>query len=592
MSLPTEWDLNPLFCSDDDPAIEQSRRELLELHNGFVERWSNVSLRCAAPSVLAEALDDYARWKRSCEGVGAEGLFFVLRLLSAGDSALAGRQAQTEALSRRLSNEVQFFVDSLQEIPEERQRELLIAPELTNFRHFLERQFARGRHRLDPATEQALRLKSQPANTNWRNMTSTLLARSTDSVRDSGGRRAEVNFAQLQQLIRSRDELLRNSAGEAMHRILRTVSVAAEWEINSLLLDRRIDDELRGFEHPRAWRCLEDDVQREVVESAVAACAERFDIAHEFYRLKAKRLGATHLRYHERWVELGNMIDLDFEQAARLVVDSLREVDDGLAAAALDLFRTGRVDALPRAGKQATSFTVYYAIKSPVYVFLNYTGNLRSLLTLAHEVGHALHFLTMQRSGRPLDYGTTLFGAEVASSLIEQLTLEHLVRNAPPETRSALRLARLDTRIDRVFSSAAIDRFETDCHASFRQSGQLDREALGQKWRTSMSAMLGPAVEMSPGSEFWWVHVSSIRRSFAATSYLTGELIARRVLENAGPTRSSERALGDPQPILSVLGNDLSCSPCEALRQLGINVESHTFWHRALEILASEIEEL
>ena len=218
-------------------------------------------------------------------------------------------------------------------------------------------------------------------------MTSTLLARSTDSVRDSTGRRAEVNFAQLQQLIRARDKLLRDSAGEAMHRVLRTVSVAAEWEINSLLLDRRIEDELRSFDHPRSWRCLEDDVERDVVETAVAACTERYDVAHAFYRAKAERLGTTRLRYHERWVEVGAPVQLDFAQAARLVADALRHVDDGLAEDALELFRHGRVDALPRAGKQATSFTVYYSVDSPVYVFLNYTGNLRSVLTLAHEIG-------------------------------------------------------------------------------------------------------------------------------------------------------------------------------------------------------------
>ena len=589
----TTWSLAPLYACDDDPAIASDRESLLERHRQFVDRWAaRLDEGRLEPATLAAALADYESWKRQCEGVGQEGLYLVLRLLSAGDTALAGRQAKVEDLSRRLSNETHFLVAALQGIPVEKQRELLDAPELQHARHYLERQFARGRHQLDPATERVLRLKSQPANTNWRNMTSTLLARSTDSVRDAKGRRAEVNFAQLQQLIRSRDKILRDSAGEAMHRILRTVAVAAEWEIDSLLRDRQIEDELRGFADPRDWRCLQDDVDREIVESAVSACVERFDVAHDFYRAKAKRLEAGRLRYHERWVEVGAPIQLDFQDAARLVVDTLRNVDDELAERALELFRSGRIDALPRAGKQATSFTVYYGVESPVYVFLNYTGNLRSVLTLAHEIGHALHFLEMQKHSSALDYGTTLFGAEIASSLVEQLTLERMVEEASRDVRSDLGLARLDVRVDRVFASAAIDRFEVDCHARFRERGQLDRDTLGERWQTAMSAMLGPAVETDPGSESWWVHVSSLRRSFAATSYLTGELIAQQVLalSRANAAEGSRRV--DPEPIRHVLRSDLSQSPTAALEELGIDVSHPDFWRSAVSALGLGLEAL
>ena len=89
-------------------------------------------------------------------------------------------------------------------------------------------------------------------------------------------------------------------------------------------------------------------------------------------------------------------------------------------------FAESWIDAPPRDGKRPGAFCATNVPGVHPYVFMNYTGDRRSVLTLAHELGHGLHGYLAQPLGL-FNANTPLTTAETASVFGEALTFKRLL---------------------------------------------------------------------------------------------------------------------------------------------------------------------
>src|SRR5205807_9142232 len=109
------------------------------------------------------------------------------------------------------------------------------------------------------------------------------------------------------------------------------------------------------------------------------------------------------------------------------------------------------IDAELRAGKRGGAFSSGAVPSVHPFLLMNYTGRLRDVMTLAHELGHGLH----QYLSRPVGYlqcHTPLTTAETASVFGEMLTFQRLQQIYPdPRTRLALLCSKFEGGFARVF---------------------------------------------------------------------------------------------------------------------------------------------
>src|SRR6185369_5698292 len=140
-----------------------------------------------------------------------------------------------------------------------------------------------------------------------------------------------------------------------------------------------------------------------------------------------------------------------------------------------------RVDVLPRPGKSGGAFCMGMTPNLPPYVLLNFTGNLRDVATLAHELGHGLHFVLAQRQTM-LNYHAPLPLAETASVFGEMLLTRHLLRQEKdPAIKIALLCAKIEDIIATTFRQNVLTRFEERMHNE-RQDGLLTNSRLCELW--------------------------------------------------------------------------------------------------------------
>jgi oligoendopeptidase F len=580
----TVWNLKPLFQSDTDPRMEKKRRIVEQKSYEFINAWKDRTDYLEDPLVLRRALEQYETWKRRYGTDGDEGYYFWLRTQQdQNDPKLKARFNKIEEFSKKIENDSQFFHLRIARIKPADQKRFLEHEALEPYRHFLERIFAESRFHLSEPEEKILNLKSATSYSNWTKMTSGFLSREARMVIVEDGGRKTKTFSDIIGLLNSQKRSIRDSAAKAFNDILIKNVDVAEAEINSVLANKKNDDELRGASRPDALRHLADDIESETVDALIDSVSTRFTISARYYELKAKLFKVKKLRYHERNVEFGVVAKrYPYSKAVDLVHTVMGKLNVRFAEIFAGFLRNGQIDAYPKKGKDSGAFCIYHLMTQPTYILLNHTGKLHDVLTIAHELGHGINNELIREKQHALDFGTPTSTAEVASTFMEDFVLEEILGEADDELRLAIMMQKLNDDISSIFRQAACYRFEQELHREFRKKGYLSKDEIGKLFQKHMAAYMGTSVEQSPGSENWWVYWSHIRYFFYVYSYASGLLISKS-LQNS--------VKHDPAFINKVKGflsAGLSDSPKNIFRRLGIDITDKQFWDRGLD----EVEKL
>src|SRR5437588_1928670 len=308
---------------------------------------------------------------------------------------------------------------------------------------------------------------------------------------------------------------------------------------NTLVKDKEISDRWRGFVDIADERHLSNRVEREVVDALVAAVRAAYPrLSHRYYALKAKWFSKKRLPHWDRNAPLPQvpMRTVSWTEARNTVLTAYGAFSPKMAEIAERFFTERWIDAPVRPGKAPGAFSHPTTPSAHPYVLVNYQGKPRDVMTLAHELGHGVHQVLAARNG-PLMAPTPLTLAETASVFGEMLTFKRLLsetRNA--KQRQALLAGKVEDMINTVVRQIAFYSFERAVHTE-RKNGELTAERIGQLWLSVQGESLGPAIDIRPGYENFWMYIPHfIHSPFYVYAYAFGDCLVNSlyaVYENA-----------------------------------------------------------
>ena len=578
------WNFKQLFESDNDRQIEEKRKIVEQKSYEFINRWKNRKDYLRDPAILKQSLDEYEGWKRNYGADGSEGYYFWLRTMQDQNNPdLKAKFNKIENFSKKIENDIQFFHLRIAKISGKHQKKFLEYDGLKDYKHFLERIFAESRYLLSEPEEKILNLKASTSYSNWVKMTSGFLSREEREVIAEDGRKNTKTFSEILSLMNSKDKKIRDSAAKAFNDILSKNVDIAEAEINSVLANKKIDDELRKVSRPDLARHISDDIDTEIVDTLIKSVSERFYISSRYYELKAGLMKVKKLKYHERNVEYGNINrKYSYKKSNKLIFRVFKNLDGKFADILAGFTGNGQIDVYPRKGKANGAFCAYQLISQPTYILLNHTDKLGDVLTLSHELGHGINNELIREKQNALNFGTPTSTAEVASTFMEDFVLQDLLKQADDELRLAIIIKKINDDVSTIFRQVACYKFEQELHQQFRQKGYLSKKEIGRLFRKHMSSYMGDFVEQSPGSENWWVYWDHIRSFFYVYSYAGGLLISKS-LQNS--VKDNPKFIKKVKKFLSA---GLSDSPKNIFKKLGVDITDKSFWDRGL----TEVENL
>jgi oligoendopeptidase F len=582
-----EWNLADLYSGIDAPEVASDLQRMDA---------ECVAFETDYKGKLAEhtATDDGGKWLgqavKRYEAIDdlAGRLGSYAGLVHAGDSLDPAISKFYGDVSERLtaaSTHLLFFALELNRIDDAVIERAMQAPELGHYRPWIEDLRKEKPYQLEDRVEQLFHEKSQSGYAAW----NRLFDQTISTLRFKVGAK-ELAIEPTLNLLQDRDGKKRKVAAEALAKTFKGHERTFALVTNTLAKDKEIADRWRGFQDVADSRHLNNRVEREVVDALVGSVRAAYPrLSHRYYALKASWFKKKKLAHWDRNAPLPFAATgtIAWPEAKNMVLTAYRGFSAEMADIAARFFTDRWIDAPVRPGKAPGAFSHPTTPSAHPYVLINYQGKPRDVMTLAHELGHGVHQVLAAKNGA-LMAPTPLTLAETASVFGEMLTFKRLLSQTKNEKqRQALLAGKVEDMINTVVRQIAFYSFERAVHTE-RRDGELTAERIGQLWLSVQGESLGPAIDIKPGYENFWMYIPHfIHSPFYVYAYAFGDCLVNSlyaVYENA--------AGGFAERYLAMLAAGGTKHYSELLTPFGLDAKDPKFWNGGLSVISGMIDEL
>lgn len=401
-----------------------------------------------------------------------------------------------------------------------------------------------------------------------------------DSVKDGEGKEHEVTGSNYILLQTSSDRTLRENSFRSFYKTYRQHINTFAATYAGAVKAATVEAEARHYESSRAMSMAGENIPVEVYDNLVAAVRAHLPLMYRYVSLRKRLLDIQDLHYYDVYAPLTgkSTANYTYEQAKQMVLDAVAPLGEEYCAEVRRGFAERWVDVYPNKGKSGGAYSTGTYDSEP-YIMTNFTGTLDSVSTLAHEMGHSMHSLLSRRS-QPAQYADyTLFVAEVASTVNENLMIEQLLKTEQrPDARLVLLNQYLENFKGTVFRQTMFAEFEREAHAMRERGEALSPAALNQLYGNLVRDYFGPELVMDDEVQLEWARIPHFYRPFYvykyATGYSTAVALSEGILKEGEPARKR---------YLEFLSMGGSAWPLDELRHAGVDLTTPAPVNAALE---------
>ena len=411
------------------------------------------------------------------------------------------------------------------------------------------------------------------------------------SVKDSEGNLHELTGSNFILLQTSEDRVLRENSFKSFYKEykghIQTFASAYSGEVKTSVAMASA----RGYESSRAMHLFSEHIPDKVYDNLIDSVRAHMPAMYRYVSLRKRMLGLDKLHYYDLYTPLVKGVNrkYTYAQAQEMVLEAVRPLGETYISEVEKAFNSRYIDVYPNKGKTGGAFSSGTYDSNP-YILTNFTGTLDSVSTIAHEMGHSMH-THFSNTAQPPQYSEyTLFVAEVASTVNENLLIRNLLMNAEsPEEKLFYLNQHLENFKATVYRQTMFAEFEREVHKLAEAGGVLNPAGLNSIYAGLIKDYFGPELEWDDEVQYEWARIPHFYRPFYVYKYATSY---------AAATDISERILNEGEPVvnsylefLSMGGSDY---PIEELKATGVDLTSPSPVNRSLnrfESLLDEFEE-
>jgi oligoendopeptidase F len=582
-----EWNLADLYSGIDAPEVTgdlaRLDTECVAFEADYKGKLAEQTAKEEGGKWLAEAVRRYEAIDDLAGRLGS-----YAGLIHAGDSVDPAITKFYGDVSERLTSasvHLLFFALEFNRIDDAAIERAMQTPELGHYRPWIEDLRKDRPYQLEDRVEQLFHEKSQSGYAAWNRLFDQTI--SGLRFRVAGG---ELAIEPTLSLLQDRAPAKRKAAGQALAKTFKANERTFALITNTLAKDKEISDRWRGFQDVADSRHLNNRVEREVVDALVGSVRAAYPrLSHRYYQLKAGWFKKKKLAHWDRNAPLpfAATVSIAWPDARNMVLTAYRGFAPEMADIAERFFSDRWIDAPVRPGKAPGAFSHPTTPSAHPYVLMNYQGKPRDVMTLAHELGHGVHQVLAAKNGA-LMAPTPLTLAETASVFGEMLTFKRLLaQTGSARQRQALLAGKVEDMINTVVRQIAFYSFERAIHTE-RRNGELTAKRIGEIWLSVQGESLGPAIDIRPGYENFWMYIPHfIHSPFYVYAYAFGDCLVNSLYA------VYERAqAGFAERYLAMLAAGGTKHYSELLKPFGLDAKDPKFWDGGLSVISGMIDEL
>jgi oligoendopeptidase F len=574
--IKTEWDLKKhFFESIDDPRITQGIREDNDKLEGFILKYEGKIAGLSDDDFL-EFLDESNMLNENILKVHY--YLSYLNTLNTQDQAILKKMGELQNIWAESSSKLLFITEELKEIGYDK---LIQRSELASYEPI--KNYVIG---IANDLKFTLSKPEERVSIELGKVTSILddiYAELTNSfefeVNGTAKTKSQVYADRM-----SQNEELRRASHKALHYKYGEHQIVLGNIYKSVCKDNVAGIKLRGYEGVMHTRNLSEKMDHSVVDKLLEMVKSNYSLFHRHLRNKARLLGKDKVEFHDTLtpIPVDGLNDvMTFEEGYGLYMRCVEKFDKDFYDYSRDIFEDGRVSVYPAKEKRDGAYASYNKNKSS-FVMLNHTPDFQSVMTLAHELGHAIHGWLSQVQPKQV-YRSPLSLAETASIFNETFVFEEIVKTIGHEEKDYYTMRKLDDIFSTMFRQVMYVDFERECHQRTLDGEELSYDDFNEIWFRKSKEYYGPDMDLPDYVKYGWSIIPHIfHTKFYCYAYSFGNILSFNLYQMYKDADNKEDFIEMYKNILRAGG---SKRPKDLLMENGIDVTSNEFYNRAFAVV-------
>lgn len=355
--------------------------------------------------------------------------------------------------------------------------------------------------------------------------------------------------------------------------------------------DKRIAD-MRGYKDVFDYLLFEEEVPREFYDRQIDVIMEKL---------------APHMRKYAELIKKGNGLDkmtyadlklavdpdydprVTWEEAEQYIADGLSILGPDYVDMVHRAFKERWIDYGTNDGKCTGGFCESpYGVPAS-FILLSFQERMADVFTLAHELGHAGHFMYCNDAQGFFDIDVPMYYVESPSTMNE-LLLSGYLEGKSDDPR--FRLWVLGNTIGKTYYHNFVTHlleaaYQREVYRIIEAGGSVQAETLSEVFRGVLKKFWGDEVELTPGAELTWMrqpHYYMGLYSYTYSASLTiSTVMAKRILSEGAP------AVAD---WIKAMTAGSTVTPLEFARMAGVDISTDAPLNETIDYIGSIIDEM
>ncbi|MGE7834916.1 oligoendopeptidase F [Viridibacillus arvi] len=563
--IPVEqtWDLSPLIDSIEayNAGIAQIEKDALLFNQKYT---GNI----IDSSSVVQVLTDYEKLNEQFVPYGAYASL-SLEVDQTNDEAQM-RASKFGSIASKIGSQLSFVHSDLSALSTEILEEAAtIAPQFENYINEIIKKKA---HQLHPEVEKTLAALSSSLDAPYELYNTTKLVDMKFDNFTANGESFPLNYSLFEgDWELESDVNIRRAAFEAFSNKLREYQHTTAKTYNTHVTTEKTLSDLRGYESVTDYLLFDQEVDRTLYNRQIDLITK--ELAPHMRRY-AKLLQKVHGLEKMTFADLKIPLDPEFEpmitveESKNYIENALKVMGDDYMEMIEKSYSERWIDFAQNEGKSTGAFC-----SSPYgfhpYILISWTSRMNEVFVLAHELGHAGHFVNAHKKQSLFNSRPSTYFIEAPSTMNEMLMANYLLKTAEDTRFKRWVTASIISRtyyhnfvthlLEAAYQRKVYDKVDAGESVNANVLNRLKREVLEDFW--------GDAVEITEGAELTWMRQPHYYMGLYPYTYSAGLTISTQV---------SQRILNEGQPAvedwLKVLQAGGTKTPVELAQMAGVDI--------------------
>lgn len=396
--------------------------------------------------------------------------------------------------------------------------------ELQHYASYLKRKFRYQKYRLSEEQEKNVSFLSSFLE-NIRNIFVQLNeADATFAAIYLDGEKVEIKHGNYLSLMKNTDSSVRREVFLKYHQYYKERNHTFAALYQSQIKGEILLSQLKGFSTPLEMYLYAEDVPVHIYKNLIDVTHRHIDSLHQYISLRKDMLGLQEQHMYDIYVDYANSCQkrYTYEDAVELVCKALEPLGEEYIRDLKMLFSSQVIDPYSRDGKRTVPYEYSMYGELP-YVSLHFDGTLYSVVSMAHELGHAMHSYYSGLHQNFCDWSYPSFIGEISAMVNENLLVDYLVTHAKnDEEKLVYLLYFLDNFRISFFRQTMFAEFEKNIHEKVQNGEHLSGEQINSIYFDLNQYYYGSSIVSDDMIQYEWSRCPHFYKHFYVYKYAFG----------------------------------------------------------------------